>query len=265
VNDSPDGIPGAKATTIEKMRKAPSLALVLLFASSFFLIAQESANFSTATRSSQPAQTAQPTPAPEVHKRRSIPEVEDAMAKGEDLLFKKHDARASIDEFKRAAKLDPWYGQAYMLLGLAQMQLQQWSDAQWAFEEAAKVEPGNARAYLGAGSALNEEKNYPEAQKALQHSLEIRPDSAEAHYELARSLWGMGKWQAAEPHARQAIELNKDYAGPHALMGNIYLQQEDAEAALAEFQECLRLDPEGSLAPSVKEMIAQLKNALGKK
>ncbi|HLK08173.1 MAG TPA: tetratricopeptide repeat protein [Candidatus Angelobacter sp.] len=241
------------------------MALILLLAiSSVFLCAQQSS--STAPRSTAPAQAAQPTPtpAPEAHKRRSIPEVEDAMAKGEELLFKKHDARASLDEFKRAAKLDPWYGQAYMLQGLAQMQLQQWSDAQWAFEEATKVEPGNAKAYLGAGSALNEQKNYLEAQKALQHSLEIRPDSAEAHYELARSFWGLGKWQAAEPHVRQAIALNKDYAGPHSLMGNIYLQQEDAEAALAEFQECLRLDPEGSLAPSVKEIIARIKKALGK-
>jgi tetratricopeptide (TPR) repeat protein len=74
----------------------------------------------------------------------------------------------------------------------------------------------------------------------------------------------MGKWQAAEPHVRQAIALNKDYAGPHALMGNIYLQREDAEAALAEFEECLRLEPEGSLAVSAKDIIAQLKKALGK-
>jgi tetratricopeptide (TPR) repeat protein len=249
------------------MQNTPSLALVIFLAlSPSALFSHQSS--SAAPRATRPAHAAQttpsPTPAAETHKRRSVPEVEDAMAKGEDLLFKKHDARASLDEFKRAAKLDPWYGQAYMLLGLAQMQLQQWSDAQWAFEEAAKVEPGNAKAYLGAGSALNEEKNYLEAQKALQHSLEIRPDSAEAHYELARSLWGLGKWQAAEPHVRQAIQLNKDYAGPHALMGNIYLQRDDAEAALAEFQECLRLDPEGSLAPSVKEIIAQIKKALGK-
>src|SRR4029077_13753884 len=220
-----------------RMRKISSPIFVLfvsLFSSALF--AQQSS--SAATRAAQPPQAAQPaptqspTPTPEAHKRRSIPEVEDAMAKGQELLFKKHDARASIDEFKRAAKLDPWFGQAYLLQGLAQMQLQQWSDAQWAFEEAAKVEPGNAKAYLGAGSALNEQKNYLEAQKALQHCLEIRPDSAEAHYELARSFWGLGKWQAAEPHERQAIALNKDYAGPHALMGNIYLQQEDGEAAL---------------------------------
>jgi regulator of sirC expression with transglutaminase-like and TPR domain len=47
-------------------------------------------------------------------------------------------------------------------------------------------------------------------------------------------------------------------------MGNIYLRQEDPEAALTEFQEYLRLDPQGSLAPSVKQIIAQLKQALGR-
>ncbi|HEY1938022.1 MAG TPA: tetratricopeptide repeat protein [Candidatus Angelobacter sp.] len=245
------------------MQNAPLLALLLLLssASSF---AQESS--SRSTRSAQTVDAPRPaaTATPESHKRRSIPEVDDAMAKGQELLFKKHDARAAVDEFKRAVKLDPWYGQAYMLLGLAQMELQQWSDAQWVFEEAAKVEPGNAKAYLGAGSALNEQKNYAAAQKVLQRSLEIRPDSAEAQYELARSLWGQNKWQLAEPHVRQAIELNKDYAGPHALMGNIEIQRNDPEGALAEFEECLRLDPDGPLAPSVKGIIAQLKKALGK-
>jgi tetratricopeptide (TPR) repeat protein len=254
-----------KHVELLRMRNTPSLALVLFLGfSSSLCLAQESSSQATRSAQSVEAPRPRPSPTPEVHKRRSIPEVDDAMAKGQDLLFKKHDARASVDEFKRAAKLDPWYGQAYLLLGLAQMQLQQWSDAQWAFEEATKVEPGNAKAYLGAGSALNEQKNYVEAQKALQHSLEIRPDSAEAHYELARSLWGLGKWQLAEPHVRQAIELNKDYAGPHALMGNIEIEREDPEAALAEFEEYLRLDPDGSLAPSVKEIIAQLKQALGK-
>lgn len=247
------------------MRNTPSFVVTLLLVlSCSSLLAQQESSSQAARGQSADAPGAKPKPTPQSHQRRSISEVDDAMARGQDLLFKKHDARASVDEFKRAIKLDPWYGQAYMLLGLAQMQIQQWNDAQWAFEEATKVEPGNAKAYLGAGSALNEQKNYAQAQKELQHSLEIRPDSAEAHYELARSFWGVGKWQAAEPHVRQAIELNKDYAGPHALMGNIYLQREDAENALAEFEECVRLDPEGSLAPSAKEIIAQLKKALGK-
>jgi tetratricopeptide (TPR) repeat protein len=253
-----------KAATISRMRTTLSCVIAFLLLSCSSLFAQPESSSQGVRSQSADASVSKPSPTPQSHQRRSIPEVDDAMTRGQELLFKKHDARASVDEFKRAIKLDPWYGQAYMLLGLAQMQLQHWSDAQWAFEEGAKVEPGNAKAYLGAGSALNEQKKFAEAQRALQLSLEIRPDSAEAHYELARSLWGMGKWQAAEPHARQAIELNRDYAGPHALMGNIYLQHEDAEAALAEFEECLRLDPEGSLAPSAKEIIAQLKKALGK-
>ena len=95
--------------------------------------------------------------------------------------------------------------------------------------------------------------------------LPLRSPKPSLRWGLARSLWGLGKWQSAEPHLRQAIELNKDYAGSHALMGNIFLQREDPEAALAEFEECLRLDPEGSMAPAVKEIIAQLKKALGKK
>jgi tetratricopeptide (TPR) repeat protein len=227
--------------------------------------AQSQESSSRTTRAAQSsAEPARATPTPEPRKRRNIPEVEDAMSKGQELLFRKHDPKSSVEEFRRAIKLDPWYGQAYMLLGLARMQLGQWSDAQWAFEEAEKVEPGNAKAYLGAGSALNEQKDYASAQKELEHSLELRPDSAEAHYELARSLSGLGKWQAAEPHVRQAIELNKDYSGPHVLMGNIYLQQENPEAALKEFEESLRLDPDGAMAPAIKDIIAQLKKALGR-
>lgn len=237
--------------------RLPALVLSVLLCGSS-LLAQESSS-----QTARPA-GASPTPTPQSHARRSVPEVDEAMNRGQDLLFKKHDPSSAVNEFKRAIKLDPFYGQAYMLLGLAQMQLQQWTDAQWAFEEAAKVEPGNAKAYLGAGSALNQQKNYAAAQKALQESLEIRPDSAEAHYELARTLWAMGKWQEAEPHVQKAIEINKDYAGPHALLGNIDIQREDPEAALNEFQEYLRLDPQGSLAPSVKETIAQLKKALGR-
>src|ERR1044072_6535458 len=167
-------------------KTALSLLIVLFAAIAAFGQPQESS--SQATAAAHAAEPAKPTPTPEARKRRNIPEVEDATSKGQDFLFKKHDAKASIEEFKRAIKLDPWYGQAYMLLGLARMQLGQWSDAQWAFEEAGKVEPGNARAYLGAGSALNEQKEYADAQNALEHSLELRPDSAEAHYELARSL-----------------------------------------------------------------------------
>jgi len=230
---------------------------VIPFALTGLMLAQTGTSTSS---SSVPNPSSSPTPA--VHKPKPSPERDAAMATGERLLFKSHDPVKSVDEFKKVIKIDPWYGQGYMLLGLAQMQLQHWSEAQWAFEEATKVEPGNAKAFLGVGSALNEEHDYAAAQKALEHSLDLNPESPEAHYELARTLAATGKWDLAAPHAQRAIALNPDYAGPHALMGNVYVQNDDPQAALREFEECLRLDPNGSLTPSVKQMIAQLKKVL---
>jgi tetratricopeptide (TPR) repeat protein len=193
------------------------------------------------------------------------PAAQESLTRAQDLIFRKSDPNAGIEELKKAVKADPWYGQAYILMGLAYMQTQRWSDAQWAFTEAGKVEPGNAQAFLGVGSALNEQHDYAGAQKALEHSLELNPESAEAHYELARSFGALNKWEAAEPHARRAIEINPDYAGPHVLMGNIYLEQQQLQPALAEFREYLRLDPEGSLASSVKQVISEIEKEIGSK
>jgi Flp pilus assembly protein TadD len=189
-------------------------------------------------------------------------QAQQALDRAQELLFRKHDPAASVDEFKKVVKSDPWYGPGYVLLGLAYMQTQRWSDAQLAFTQASKVEPGNAQAFLGLGSALNEQHDYTGAQKALEHSLDLNPDSAEAHYELARSLGAQGKWQEAGPHVSRALEINPDYPGPHALMGNVYLEAQNPAFALTEFREYLRLDPQGSLAPAVKQIIPEIEKAI---
>jgi tetratricopeptide (TPR) repeat protein len=243
------------------MRSYHFVSLSLLIGSALLFCTLSYAQDSS-SKDTLPVPKATPSASPEVRKSRPSPEREQAMSRGQQLLFKEHNPKASIEEFKRATRIDPWYGQGYMLLGLAQMQIRHWADAQFAFEEAAKVEPGNAKAYLGIGSALNEQQNYAEAQKALEHSLELAPESPEAQYELGRTLAATGKWEQAAPHVQRAIALNPDYAGPHALMGNIYVQREQPEPALKEFQEFLRLDPQSSMAPAVKNMIAQLKKTL---
>ena len=110
---------------------------------------------------------------------------------------------------------------------------------------------------------MKQQLKYAGAQEPLRQSLEINRDSAEAHYELARALWGLNKWEEAEPHVRKAIQLNKDYASPHVLMGNIYLQEENPNFALTEFQEYLRLEPQGPDALAVKEIVAKIQKAVG--
>ncbi len=185
-----------------------------------------------------------------------------ALLQGQELLLQKHDAQGSIESFRKVVKLDPKYAPAYILLGTACVQTQQWAEALSVFEKASKLEPGNATAFFGIGYTLNQQQDFSGAQKPILRSLELNPNYVEAHYELGRSLWALGKWQEAEPHVRKALELNKDFPLAHVLMGNIYLRKRDANAALGEFQAYLRLDPQGQHAESAAQMVAKIQKAL---
>jgi tetratricopeptide (TPR) repeat protein len=183
----------------------------------------------------------------------------DAMNKGQELLFEKHDVQGSIVSFKKVVELDPGYVHGYLLLGNAYMQARQWADAQAAFEKASRLQPQNPTPLLGMGAALNQQQDWSGALKPLQQSLKLE-EAAETHFELARSLMGLEKLQEAELHVRICLEMNKHYALPHVLMGDIYLHlYENVEAALAEYERYLQLDPDGPSAASVKQTIDTLK------
>lgn len=183
----------------------------------------------------------------------------DALNKGQELLFTKHDIQGSIVSFKKVVELDPEYIHGYLLLGNAYMQARQWTDAQAIFEKAARLQPKNPAPLLGLGAALNQQQDWSGALKPLQQSLKLE-DAAETHFELARSLMGLERLSEAELHVRICLEMNKRYALPHVLMGDIYLHlYENVEAALAEYEQYLQLDPDGPSAASVKQTIATLK------
>ncbi len=192
----------------------------------------------------------------------SVPEAQTALAKGQQNLVQEHNPKASIDEFKKVAQLDPQYEPAYVLLGTAYMQIHEYGEAESAFQKATQLKQDDAVAFLGIGASLNQRGDFKGAQKPLLRSLELRPDFVEAHCELGRTLWALGKWQEAEPHVRKSLELNQDYPFAHVLMGNIYLRKRDAKAALGEFQAYLRLDPQGQHAEGARQMVAKIQKAL---
>jgi|SRR5215831_424529 len=194
----------------------------------------------------------------------STPAAQEAMTRGEQELVQERNPKASINDFRKVVQLDPEYEPAYLLLGTAYMQTQEYGEAEAAFQKATKLDPQDAVAFLGIGASLNQRGDFGNAQKPILHSLELNPNYVEAHCELGRSLWALGKWEEAEPHVRKSLELNKDFPLAHVLMGNIYLRKRDANAALNEFQEYLRLDPQGQHAEATRQMVVKLQKALEK-
>ncbi len=52
-----------------------------------------------------------------------------------------------------------------------------------------------------------------------------------------------------------------DVASPHVLLGNILLRENNPQGALIEYQEYLRLDPNGLMAQGVRQMIEKIRRS----
>ncbi len=198
-----------------------------------------------------------------VHLLAAPENAQNELEKGQKLLMDSKDSRGSIFHFLKAIELYPSYAQAYLFLGMAHMDQNRHKDAQSALEKAIAFNDKLAGAHLALGACLNQQGNFAAAEKPLLRGLELNPEAAEGHYELGRVYWALGRWPEAEPHARKAAALQPKFAPVHALLGNIMLRKRDAPAALQEFKEYLRLDPNGPMAEPVREMVSKIEKALG--
>ena len=182
--------------------------------------------------------------------------------KGRGLLLDKHKPSDSIKSFLKAIQLAPNYSQAHFLLGTAYMDMGKWNDAETALNKAVSLSDKLAPAYLELGSCLVEQKKFAEAEKPLLRGLELLPDASQGHYDLGRTYYALNRFQEAEPHARQAVAIEPDVPEAHILLGNVLLRLRDGSGALAEFQEYLRLAPNGPFASPTQELVKKLQAAL---
>jgi len=182
-------------------------------------------------------------------------------SKGEDALRAKN-TDESVKHFQKAIKIYDAYPQAYRMLGDAFVEKQQWPEAETALKKSIELQPDLAPAYFDLGALRNQTKNYAGAEQSLKKGLELTPDATIGKYELAKTYWAMGRWQDAAPLAADTLKALPDLAAAHVLLANIKLKLRDAPGALHEYQEYLRIEPQGTMAPQVRDMVDKLQKAL---
>jgi len=173
-----------------------------------------------------------------------------------------HDAAGSVPHFQKAIALYPQYAEAYQLLGVVHLENGKLQEAEPELQKATDIEPNLSTAHFALGVCRNLMAKYAEAETALLRGLELDPEAADGHYELAKTYWVLQRVPDSETHAKKAVTLKPDLAGAHILLGDIDLHKRDAQGALKEYQEGLRLDPKGPMAEGTQVMVKKIQDAL---
>lgn len=193
-------------------------------------------------------------------------EAQKEYARAQTALRENEKQEDGISHLEKAIKIYPNYHEAQLLLGTAYMDSRQWDKAETALRRAIETSFKNPAAHIALGELYRQQKKYSEAEKALLNAVKIDGNSWHGHVTLGRVYWEMGKIAQAGPHVGKTIQLKPDLAEAYLLGGNILLRARKTEDALIEFEEYLRLEPQGKFAPETRELVVKIKKALaGKK
>ncbi len=120
----------------------------------------------------------------------------------------------------------------------------------WSVYEGVLMEanPGDA-AYL-AGNTYFEDEHYDEALREYEAALAANPGHLFAKRGQARSLLQLGRYPEALAVFDEVIGQAPGFAASYANRGILYDRMGDYEAALADYRQALRLDPELADGPS---------------
>jgi tetratricopeptide (TPR) repeat protein len=172
------------------------------------------------------------------------------LAEGYDYLFpyvgrdQREDARRAEEAARRAIALDGRLAAGHHMLGLI-LWMMKWdfTAAERSYRRALEIDPRNVYAAVEYADLLRETGRSAEAGEVIRRSRALLPGlpqlaskEAEIHLDLARS-------DAAIAAAESALQYNRTFLRANIALGMAQESKGNADAALAEYQRVLALDP----------------------
>ncbi len=186
----------------------------------------------------------------------------DAFRKGMDRLYGRRDLAGSIPHFEKTLALKPDFYEAHHQLGVAQLEMGRFTEAEASLGKSIALSVGKyAPAQFALAGLLCNADRFADAAAAARSGLHSDPAAWEGYFELARALLGLGRNDEAEHAALRARSRNADFAPLYLILANIHMRRKDTLALIGDLDEYLRLEPEGSLSQSAREMRANLQRA----
>jgi tetratricopeptide (TPR) repeat protein len=170
------------------------------------------------------------------------PDAKEILHQAEEAEAKsKAGAGATTNSKTTAAPVGP--GRREYQAGNAALDQKDYRSAIANYQRAVALDPKFANAYLGLGIAFYDIDQFNNAGQALQHAVSLKPDDPDTRYWLGRTDYSLKEYEQAAANLREAVRLNPADAGSWSYLGLTYyftFQFPQAEQAI---QQELRLEP----------------------
>ncbi len=160
------------------------------------------------------------------------------------VLMQGQKLEAAVQEFQRAAELQPDWPEAFLYQGRALHDLNRGDDARQAFLEAARLNPKLPLLQYHLGLLEKGRGNSDEAIQHFEKEIELGTRYPPCYFHLAELSSRHGEPERSRELAETAVQLAPDNAEYRLLAAKLALNQDDTGAAEAHLQVALALDPE---------------------
>ncbi len=177
------------------------------------------------------------------------------------------DYPTAVAKFTEGTTLVPNCYDCFYNIGYAELQRKNSEAAEAAFLKATEMKADYAEAWNALATLYNSEKKFDKAAEASSKAAAIASASGaggafvnvDAIYNQGVILWNAGKLAEAKAQFQKAVEMNPSHAESHYQLGMALISQGDMAGGVTQFEEYLKLAPEGPNAGQAKAAITALK------
>lgn len=168
-------------------------------------------------------------------------------AKSREELIEKQEPECAIGHLRQAIRDFPDYYEAYYLLGVAHMALNQLEQAEAALRKSLVLSAERfPQAFVGLATLYSNLGRFADAEPMAMQAVALDDSAWYAHYELARARLGLTRPSEALAPARLVVREQPEYAKGRLLLALVHTQLQQYAHALPHLDAYLRLNPVAS-------------------
>lgn len=167
---------------------------------------------------------------------------------------------SALKHLAKALEVFPKFANALALKGILLLREKQVEQAAVVLDQAIHADPGYALSYTVLASACNSQGRWDDALRAVERAVALAPASWQAHFEKARALLGKGDFDRALRAINAAATRDgKGYPPIHLVRAHAFIGLKNYQAAIMEFEQFIRTEPDGADAMRARQSISNIK------